>query len=72
MFPKGFDPNSADSKLCPPLAAIVGFNEVNLDGPRGETRSFFNEPGRERRVPIYHFAPVASPSDGDIARGSSC
>ena len=48
MFPLGFDPNSADSKLCSPLAVIVEFDEVNLVGPRGEKRSFFSEPGRER------------------------
>ena len=30
--------------------------------------SFFSEPGRERWVPIYHSAPVASSSGGDITR----
>ena len=45
-----------------------GFDEVNLDGLRGEKRSFFSEPGRERWVPIYHSAPVASSPDSDITR----
>ena len=47
---------------------IVEFDEVNLDGPSGEKRSFFSEPGRERWVPIYHSTPVAAASDGDITR----
>ena len=68
MFPPGFDPNAEDSKLCAPLAVIVEFDDVNLDGPSGEKRSFFSEPGRERWVPIYHSAPMTPSSDGDITR----
>ena len=68
MFPPGFDPNAEDSKLCAPLSVIVEFDDVNLDGPSGEKRSFFSDPGRELWVPIYHSAPVASSSDGDITR----
>ncbi len=68
MFPQGFDPNAAETKLSTPLAVIVEFDEVNLDGPNGERRSFFSEPGRERWVPIYHSAPVAASSDAEITR----
>ena len=41
---------------------------MNLDGPRGEQRRFFSEPGREHWVPIYHSAPVTAKSDSDITR----
>jgi len=68
MLPVGFDPNASSTKLCTPLAVVVDFDEVNLDGPRGEKRSFFSEPGRERWVPIYHSAPVSATSDSDITR----
>ena len=37
MLPRGFDPNVSLSKLNAPLAVIVEFDEVNLDGPHGET-----------------------------------
>ena len=68
MFPPEFGPNAEDSKLCAPLAVIVEFDEVNIDGPCGEKRRFFSEPGRGRWVPIYRSAPVASSSGGDIPR----
>ena len=68
MLPAGFDPNASSTKLCTPLAVIVEFDEVNLDGPCGEKRCFFSEPGRERWVPIYHSAPVSATTDSDITR----
>ena len=47
---------------------IVEFDDVNPDGPSGEKRSFSSEPVRKRWVPIYHSAPMAPSSDGDITR----
>ena len=37
MLPKGFDPNSSDTRLSTPLAVIVEFDEVNLADQWGET-----------------------------------
>ena len=36
MLPRGFDPNSAESTRNAPVAVIVEFDDVNLDGPNGE------------------------------------
>ena len=68
MLPRGFDPNSSLSTLNAPVAVIVEFDEVNLDGPRGEMRSFFSEPERKNWVPVYHSAPVTATTDSDITR----
>ena len=50
---------------------IVGFDDVDLgeDPAAGAKRTFFpGEPGKERWVPIFRAAPVASQSDGTITR----
>ena len=44
MLPRGFDPNAAASKFNTPVAVVVEFDEVNLDGPHGEKRFFSVSP----------------------------
>ena len=71
MFPLGFDPTSDDTAKSTPLCVIVEFDDVDLgeDPATGAKRTFFpGEPGKERWVPIFRAAPVASQSDGTITR----
>ena len=64
---KGRVKNTVCDKCQDKLDSKVG-DEVDLDGPHGEKRCFFSEPGRERWVPIYISATVTAKTDGDIMR----
>ena len=68
MLSRGFGSNSAEPTRNAPVALIVEVDEVNLDGPHREGRTFYSKPGRQNWVPIYRSAPVTASTGSDITR----
>jgi hypothetical protein len=78
VWPRGGDPNSADSRKRAPLCVVVEFDDVDLKGetlkdaegkPLPNLRSFFPELGKEyaRYVPIFR-VDAESKHDSDVVR----